>query len=58
MPGWQETKGEEKKQPRPRPQYNAEVADRMVHFGSGGADKCAWRLGKGWTMRKLIERKG
>lgn len=32
MPGWQERKGEKEKQPRPRPQYNAEVADRMLHF--------------------------
>ena len=41
-----------------RPQYSAEVVDRMVHFRvPGGADKCAWRLGRGWTMRKLTEKK-
>lgn len=64
MPGWQERKGENKSTSGPgpstmqRPQYSAEVVDRMVHFRvPGGADKCAWRLGRGWTMRKLTEKK-
>lgn len=40
-----------------RPQYSAEVVDRMVHFRFQGEQTSVpggW--GRGWTMRKLTEK--
>lgn len=55
----------QRKAPQPRPQYNAEAPVQRgssrqdgAFQGSRGADKGVWRLGRGWTMRKLIEKKG
>ena len=59
MLGWREKKRGKRKAPRAQaPVQHGSSRQDGAFQGSRGADKCVWRLGRGWTMRKLIEKKG